>query len=67
MIRRELGEAEVERFRAIMNGARIEPSEEWFDGAFTISRGTVTDPVRGTVRENAYIWTKRPDITTANL
>ena len=67
MIRRELGESEVERFRGIMNGAFIEPSEEWFDGAFTISRGTVTDPVRGTVRENAYIWTKKPGVEKADL
>lgn len=67
LIRRDLGDAEVERFRAIMNGALIEPSEEWFDGAFTISRGTVTDPVRGTVRENGYIWTRRPDVTKADL
>ena len=40
---------------------------EWFDGAFTISRGTVTDPVRGTVWENAYIWTKKPGVEKADL
>lgn len=65
LILRELGETEVERFRAVMNGALIEPSEEWFGGAFAITRGRLEDPVRGTVDENAYIW--QPKRASASL
>lgn len=67
MLERELGKEAVDEFRAVMSGREIQPSEEWFDGAFTITRGTVTDPVRGTVRENAYIWTKREDRENADI
>lgn len=67
LIARELGDAAVTDFREIMNGREIEPSEDWFEGAFTISRGTVVDPVRGTVRENGYIWTRRPDVHQASI
>ena len=67
LLERELGPDAVADFRKIMNGKLIEPAEEWFGGAFTISRGTVVDTVRGTVRENAYIWTRRPGVDRADL
>ncbi len=67
LLERELGPDAVIDFREIMNGKLIEPSEEWFDGAFTIFRGTAVDPVRGTVRENAYIWNRRPGVDRAAL
>lgn len=67
LIEKELGEEAVTEFRAIMNGKIIEPSEEWFEGAFSISKGKLVDPVRGTVVEEGYVWTRRPEITEAKL
>jgi len=67
LIEKELGPEAVTDFREIMNGKLIEPSEDWFDGAFTISKGTVTDPVRNRVETDAYIWTRRPDRDKADI
>lgn len=67
LIERELGNGAVTEFREIMNGKLIEPSEEWFDGAFSLSKGSVIEPVRETVDEGAYIWTRKPDRVKAEL
>lgn len=67
LIQAELGQEEADYFQAVMDGKIIEPLEEWFDGAFTISKGTVTDPVRGTIRKDAYIWTKKADVDWADI
>ena len=59
LIERELGEQAVTEFRAVMAGEKqIEPSDQWFDGKFTFSRGTFSDIKRGTA-ENALIWRKK--------
>lgn len=55
LLEKELGQKAVEAFRQVMNGKMIEPSQDWFNGAFTFTKGPFTDEKRGSFSD-ALIW-----------
>ena len=55
LVERELGTAAAEEFHRVMDGGFIEPSQEWFNGAFSFAKGPF-----GTLKtgyfDDALIW-----------
>lgn len=52
---KELGQEAVEMFRQVMGGKMIDPSQDWFNGAFTFTKGHFEDEKRGSFSD-ALIW-----------
>ena len=52
----ELGDEAGAHFDAVCQGTMVEPCDDWFGGAFKVSRGRVFEPVRE-FDETGYVWT----------